>query len=77
MKLLLNVNLYLKVFSLYTLSAWVKHQVGVKRPFPKVKNSALCAEFTVGPKFYFSQWKTYFTGFVAKFLKFLVISHLL
>ena len=49
MKLLLTVNLYLKVFPFHMLSAWVKHQIVdiidiIFRVFPKSKNSALCAD---------------------------------
>ena len=62
MKLLLNVNLYLKVFLFHMLSAWAKHQiVDMKfRVFPKAINPALDAEFPMASTFYFSQWKTYF-----------------
>ena len=38
--------------------------------FPKVKNFVVCAKFPMGPKFHFSQWKTYFTKLIEKFLKF-------
>ena len=31
---------------------------------------------TVSSKFFFSQWKKYFSQFIAKFLKFVLISHL-
>ena len=37
------------------------------RVFPKAKNSVSYVEFTIGSKFYFSQWKTYFSRFIAKF----------
>ena len=67
MKSLLNVNLYLKVFPCYMLSAWVKHQIvdiniqGFSSPELPI-NSKLC----------FSQWKIYFSPFIAKFIKFVV-----
>ena len=43
------------------------------RVFPKAKNSVSYVEFTIGSKFYFSQWKTYFSRFIAKFWNFVVI----
>ena len=33
------------------------------------KNSTVCAEFIIGSKFHFTQWKTYFSQFIDKFLK--------
>ena len=41
------------------------------------KNYVLCAEFTMGTKFHFSQWKTYFSQFVDKFLKFELMKFLI
>ena len=39
--------------------------------FPKVRNSKVCPKFLIGSKFYFfPHWKTYFSQFIEKFLKF-------
>ena len=36
---------------------------------PKGKSSLVCAEFSMGSKFHYSQWKTYFSQFMNKFSK--------
>ena len=78
MKLLLNVNLYLKVFSFHILSAWVKHQNS------RYKYSGLFLSAKILLYAPNSQWiqnsifpdgKHIFSRFIAKFLKFVVISH--
>ena len=79
MKLLLNVILYLKVFPFHMLSAWVKHQIvdiniqgfswGQQFCFMRrISNGRKILFFLIGKK-------TYFSRFIAKFLKFVVISH--
>ena len=78
MKLVLNVNLYLKVFPFHMLSAWIKHQIAHTniQGFSKAKNSALCAEFSMGSIPIFPNGKkTNFSRFIVKFLKLMVTSH--
>ena len=75
MKSMLNVNLYLKVFSFHMFSAWAKFQIVDINIQCFSENSALCAEFPMGLKFYFFQWKTYSSRFIAKFLKFVLIPY--
>ena len=40
------------------------------------KNPVVCAKFPLGSKFYFSKWKTFFTQFIDKFLKFEEVEYL-
>ena len=80
MKLLLNVNLYLKVFLFNMLSAWVKHQIvdiiNINiQGFSSSQKFCFMGRFPMGSKFYFSQWKAGFSWFIAKYLKFVIISH--
>ena len=49
----------------------------ISRAFPKVKKSVICAKFPTGSKYYFYQWKTYFTQFIDKFLKFKEMENLI
>ena len=48
----------------------------ISRAFPKVKSSVVRAKFPVCSKFHFSQWKTYYSKFIDKFLKFEEIEYL-
>ena len=41
------------------------------------KNPVVCANFPLGSKFHFSKWKTYFTQFIDKFLKFEEMEYLI
>ena len=52
---------------LFHLSAWVKNQrvdiVDINiQELPKSKKSAVCAEFPMGSKFYFLQFRTHFSN---------------
>ena len=40
-------------------------------------NLVVCAKFPVGSKFHFSKWKTYFTQFIDKLLKFEEMEYLI
>ena len=79
MKLLLNVNLYLKVFPFHMLPAWVKHQIvdiNIQGYFLRPKILLYAQHFQWAQNSIFPNGKkTYFSRFIAKFLKFLVISH--
>ena len=44
---------------------------------PEMCNFAVCVEFPIGSKLHFSQWKTYFSKFVDKFLKFVEMEYLI
>ena len=47
------------------------------RAFLKAKYSVFCTEFSMGSKFYFSQWKIHFSKFISidKYLKFKEIDY--
>ena len=46
-------------------------------PFLRPKKSAICAEYSMSSKFYLSKWKTYFSHFTDKFLKFEEVGYLI
>ena len=59
----------LEVLSFHILSVWVKHQIAnINRTVPSAKIYVVFAEFPMGLKFHFFQWKTYFSQFVDKFV---------
>ena len=73
MKLLLNLNLYLKCFhGTCCLRGRNESKVSKQkfRAFLKPKTYGIYAEFEMGSKFHCKQWKTNFSRFIDKFLQF-------
>ena len=62
---------------IFALLTFGDRGVRVSRAYPKVKNPVVCTKFCMGSKFHFSQWKTYFTEFINKFLKFEEMEYLI
>ena len=61
----------LLIITPWSSSVWRQTGNSISRAFPQVKNSMVMgSRFSMGSKFYFSQWKTYFFQFVDKFFKF-------
>ena len=77
MKLLSNVNLYLKVFSFYLISVWVKPPILDINVQGFCKGQKLCFICIIpgGFKILFFPMENIFFRFVTKLLKFVVISH--
>ena len=77
MKFVSNVNLYLKVFSFYLLSVWVKPPiVDINiQGFCKGQKFCFICIIPSGFKVLFFPMENIFFRFVAKFLKVVVISH--
>ena len=60
------------IFALLTFA-----DTGVRVLAGSFVNLVVCAKFPVGSKFHFSKWKTYFTQFIDKLLKFEEMEYLI